>query len=128
MSYSTPSMTFFLLTRSAIYVPYLLYIQIPCSVPGSCVLLSLSSAPFFLLPLKSPPDNIHPFTQDPCCLRSSCITTPTFSNFTSSIFLLLTNYTSILIKMNTSLVESRFLSHPEDVGVVAVGFSGGQVR
>jgi arginase len=30
--------------------------------------------------------------------------------------------------MNTSLVTSKFLSHPEDIGVVAVGFSGGQVR
>lgn len=30
--------------------------------------------------------------------------------------------------MNTSMVKSRFLSHPEDLGVVAVGFSGGQVR
>lgn len=29
---------------------------------------------------------------------------------------------------NTSMVESKFLSHPEDLGVVAVGFSGGQVR
>ena len=29
--------------------------------------------------------------------------------------------------MNTSLVESKFLSHPEELGVVAVGFSGGQV-
>ncbi|KAI0965808.1 arginase-like protein [Xylaria arbuscula] len=28
--------------------------------------------------------------------------------------------------MNTSLVKSKFLSHPEDIGVVAVGFSGGQ--
>jgi hypothetical protein len=30
--------------------------------------------------------------------------------------------------MNTSLVKNKFLSHPEDLGVVAVGFSGGQVR
>ena len=29
--------------------------------------------------------------------------------------------------MNTSMVKSKFLSHPEDLGVVAVGFSGGQV-
>lgn len=29
--------------------------------------------------------------------------------------------------MNTSMVESKFLSHPGDLGVVAVGFSGGQV-
>ncbi|KAH8158657.1 hypothetical protein CIB48_g9597 [Xylaria polymorpha] len=28
--------------------------------------------------------------------------------------------------MNTSMVKSKFLSHPEDIGVVAVGFSGGQ--
>ncbi|KAF2968657.1 hypothetical protein GQX73_g4920 [Xylaria multiplex] len=28
--------------------------------------------------------------------------------------------------MNTSMVKSRFLSNPEDIGVVAVGFSGGQ--
>jgi len=27
----------------------------------------------------------------------------------------------------TSMIESKFLSHPEDLGVVAVGFSGGQV-
>ncbi|KAK0716512.1 arginase [Apiosordaria backusii] len=30
--------------------------------------------------------------------------------------------------MNTSLIESKFLSHPEDLGVVAVGFSGGQCK
>jgi arginase len=29
-------------------------------------------------------------------------------------------------KLNTSMVESKFLSHPEDLGIVAVGFSGGQ--
>jgi len=29
--------------------------------------------------------------------------------------------------MNTSMVESRFLSNPGHLGVVAVGFSGGQV-
>lgn len=29
---------------------------------------------------------------------------------------------------NTSMIESKFLSHPEELGVVAVGFSGGQVR
>ena len=29
--------------------------------------------------------------------------------------------------MNTSLIESKFLSHPDELGVVAVGFSGGQV-
>jgi hypothetical protein len=29
--------------------------------------------------------------------------------------------------MNTSMVESKFLDHPGDLGVVAVGFSGGQV-
>jgi hypothetical protein len=29
--------------------------------------------------------------------------------------------------MNTSMVKSKFLSNPEDIGVVAVGFSGGQV-
>ena len=29
--------------------------------------------------------------------------------------------------MNTSMIESKFLSHPEELGVVAVGFSGGQV-
>ncbi|KAI0912759.1 arginase [Ustulina deusta] len=28
--------------------------------------------------------------------------------------------------MNTSMVKSKFLSHAEDIGVVAVGFSGGQ--
>ncbi|KAI0412705.1 arginase [Xylaria grammica] len=28
--------------------------------------------------------------------------------------------------MNTSMIKSRFLSNPEDIGVVAVGFSGGQ--
>ncbi|GAP90866.1 putative arginase [Rosellinia necatrix] len=28
--------------------------------------------------------------------------------------------------MNTSMIKSKFLSHPEDIGVVAVGFSGGQ--
>ena len=27
----------------------------------------------------------------------------------------------------TSMVKSKFLSNPEDLGVVAVGFSGGQV-
>lgn len=30
--------------------------------------------------------------------------------------------------MNTSMVKSKFLSNPEDLGVVAVGFKGGQVR
>lgn len=30
--------------------------------------------------------------------------------------------------MNTSMVPSKFLSHPEDLGVVAVGFSGGQCK
>lgn len=29
--------------------------------------------------------------------------------------------------MHTSMVKSKFLSNPEDLGVVAVGFSGGQV-
>jgi arginase len=29
-------------------------------------------------------------------------------------------------KLNTSMIESKFLTHPEDLGVVAVGFSGGQ--
>ncbi|KAJ4291589.1 Arginase, catabolizes arginine to ornithine and urea [Collariella sp. IMI 366227] len=28
--------------------------------------------------------------------------------------------------LNTSMITSKFLSHPEDLGVVAVGFSGGQ--
>ena len=30
--------------------------------------------------------------------------------------------------MNTSTIKSKFLSHPEDLGVVAVGFSGGQCK
>lgn len=30
--------------------------------------------------------------------------------------------------MNTDIVQSRFLSNPQDLGVVAVGFSKGQVR
>jgi arginase len=30
--------------------------------------------------------------------------------------------------MNTSMIESKFLSNPEDIGVVAVGFSGGQCK
>lgn len=30
-------------------------------------------------------------------------------------------------EMNTSMVKSNFLSNPQDLGVVAVGFSGGQV-
>lgn len=30
--------------------------------------------------------------------------------------------------MNTSMVHSKFLSHPEDLGIVAVDFAGGQVR
>lgn len=30
--------------------------------------------------------------------------------------------------MYTSMVESKFLSHPEELGVVAVGFSGGQCK
>jgi len=30
--------------------------------------------------------------------------------------------------MNTSMIDSKFLSHPEDIGVVAVGFSGGQCK
>ncbi|KAI0475719.1 arginase [Xylariaceae sp. FL0804] len=30
--------------------------------------------------------------------------------------------------MNTEKVKSKFLSHPEDLGVVAVGFSGGQCK
>lgn len=30
--------------------------------------------------------------------------------------------------LNTSMVQSRFLSHPSDLGVVAVGFSGGQCK
>lgn len=29
--------------------------------------------------------------------------------------------------MHTSMIKSKFLSHPEDLGIVAVGFSGGQV-
>ncbi|AEO67671.1 e74d123e-9d88-4c44-8cde-9686743b6f92 [Thermothielavioides terrestris] len=29
-------------------------------------------------------------------------------------------------KLNTSMIESKFLAHPEDLGIVAVGFSGGQ--
>jgi arginase len=28
--------------------------------------------------------------------------------------------------MNTSLIQNKFLSQQEDLGVVAVGFSGGQ--
>jgi hypothetical protein len=30
--------------------------------------------------------------------------------------------------MNTSTIKSHFLTHPEDLGIVTVGFSGGQVR
>lgn len=30
--------------------------------------------------------------------------------------------------LNTSMVQSKFLSNPEDLGVVAVGFSGGQCK
>ncbi|CAJ2509696.1 Uu.00g147220.m01.CDS01 [Anthostomella pinea] len=30
--------------------------------------------------------------------------------------------------MNTSMIKSKFLSQPEDLGVVAVGFSGGQCK
>ncbi|KAK0713745.1 arginase [Lasiosphaeria miniovina] len=30
--------------------------------------------------------------------------------------------------MHTSMVDSKFLSHPEELGVVAVGFSGGQCK
>lgn len=30
--------------------------------------------------------------------------------------------------MATSMIPSKFLSHPEDIGVVAVGFSGGQPK
>lgn len=30
--------------------------------------------------------------------------------------------------MNTSMIESKFLSHPEELGIVAVGFSGGQCK
>jgi hypothetical protein len=30
--------------------------------------------------------------------------------------------------MNTSTIKSHFLPHPEDLGIVTVGFSGGQVR
>ncbi|KAM0811866.1 putative Arginase [Seiridium cardinale] len=30
--------------------------------------------------------------------------------------------------MNTSMVKSKFLTNPEDIGVVAVGFSGGQCK
>lgn len=30
-------------------------------------------------------------------------------------------------ELNTSMIKSKFLSNPEDLGVVAVGFSGGQV-
>ncbi|KAI5920137.1 arginase [Camillea tinctor] len=30
--------------------------------------------------------------------------------------------------MNTSMIKSKFLSNPEDLGVVAVGFSGGQCK
>ena len=29
--------------------------------------------------------------------------------------------------MNVGIVKSQFLSQPEDLGVVAVGFAGGQV-
>jgi hypothetical protein len=38
------------------------------------------------------------------------------------------NGSKIFGKLNTSMVESKFLSHPDELGVVAVGFSGGQVR
>jgi hypothetical protein len=31
-------------------------------------------------------------------------------------------------RFGTSMITSKFLSHPQDIGVVAVGFSGGQVR
>lgn len=30
-------------------------------------------------------------------------------------------------ELNTSMIHSKFLTNPEDLGVVAVGFSGGQV-
>lgn len=36
------------------------------------------------------------------------------------------NHTSGTV--NTSMIQSKFLSHPEDLGVVAVGFSGGQCK
>lgn len=35
---------------------------------------------------------------------------------------------SMPTSLNTSMVHNRFLSNQEDLGVVAVGFSGGQVR
>lgn len=38
------------------------------------------------------------------------------------------DYTKTPPVMLTTMVESKFLSSPEDLGVVAVGFSGGQVR
>ena len=31
-------------------------------------------------------------------------------------------------RFGTSMIKSKFLTHPQDIGVVAVGFSGGQVR
>jgi hypothetical protein len=30
-------------------------------------------------------------------------------------------------RFGTSMIKSKFLTHPQDIGVVAVGFSGGQV-
>lgn len=33
-----------------------------------------------------------------------------------------------MIKMNTSMIKSKFLTSPEDLGIVAVGFSGGQCK
>lgn len=37
-------------------------------------------------------------------------------------------YSHFYKDMNTSMVKSKFLSNPEHLGVVAVGFKGGQVH
>ena len=73
----------------------------------------------------------------------SRITSYLYSSLPAACFLLLAagrpnpilsstrTYTSPYISqtrnMNTSMVKSKFLSHPGDLGVVAVGFAGGQV-
>ena len=61
-------------------------------------------------------------------LAASCCSLPAALHHISPSTRVSTSpYVSQTRNMNTSMVKSKFLSHPGDLGIVAVGFAGGQV-
>ncbi|KAK3313958.1 arginase-like protein [Apodospora peruviana] len=67
--------------------------------------------------ISEEPDTAAPPSKTAGTIKPSSASTRSFSSTGSRFF-----------GMNTSMVESKFLSHPEELGIVAVGFSGGQCK